>query len=235
MELNKIYNEDCLEGMKRIPDGSVDLIVTDPPYLMNYKTGRRKDKTHRFNDVILNDDNGQLIVDYVKECYRILKEDSAMYLFCSSHKVDFFKRELEKLFSIKNMIIWVKNNHTAGDLESAFGRKYEIVFLVNKGQRKFNGERLTDIWEFPKVSSDSQLHQNQKPIELIKRCIEKHSNVGDVVFDGFMGSGTTAAAALDINRNYIGFELDEYYFNVAEKRLKNHTTQTDIFNLLEGE
>ena len=235
MKLNKIYNEDCLEGMKRIPDGSVDLIVTDPPYLMNYKTGRRKDKSHRFNDVILNDDNEQLITDYVKECYRILKDDTAMYLFCSSNKVDFFKRELEKLFSIKNMIIWVKNNHTAGDLESAFGRKYEIVFLVNKGQRKFNGERLTDIWEFPKVSSDGQLHQNQKPIELIKRCIEKHSNVGDVVFDGFMGSGTTAAAALDINRNYIGFELDEYYFNVAEKRLKHHTTQTDIFNLLEGE
>ena len=235
MELNRIYNEDCLEGMKRIPDGSVDLIVTDPPYLMNYKTGRRKDKTHRFNDVILNDDNEQLITDYVKECYRIMKDDTAMYLFCSSNKVDFFKRELEKLFSIKNMIIWVKNNHTAGDLESAFGRKYEIVFLVNKGQRKFNGERLTDIWEFPKVSSDSQLHQNQKPIELIKRCIEKHSNVSDVVFDGFMGSGTTAAAALDTNRNYIGFELDEYYFNVAEKRIKNHTTQTDIFNLLEGE
>ena len=235
MELNKIYNEDCLEGMKRIPDGSVDMIVTDPPCLINYKTGHRKDKMHRFNDVILNDDNEQLITDYVKECYRILKEDSAMYLFCSSHKVDFFKRELEKNFIIKNMIIWVKNNHTAGDLESAFGRKYEIVFLVNKGQRKFNGERLTDIWEFPRVSGDGQLHQNQKPIELIKRCIEKHSDVGDVVFDGFMGSGTTAAAALDTNRNYIGFELDEYYFNVAEKRLKNHTTQTDIFDLLEGE
>ena len=235
MELNKIYNEDCLEGMKRISDGSVDLIVTDPPYLMNYKTGRRKDKTHRFNDVILNDNNEQLIVDYIKECYRILSDDTAMYLFCSSNKVDFFKKELEKFFSIKNMIIWVKNNHTAGDLESAFGRKYEIVFLVNKGQRKFKGERLTDIWEFPKVSTDGQLHQNQKPIELIKRCIEKHSNVGDVVFDGFMGSGTTAAAALDTNRNYIGFELDEYYFNVAEKRIKNHTTQTDIFDLLEGE
>ena len=234
MKLNKIYNEDCLEGMKRIPDCSVDLIVTDPPYLINYKTGRRKDKTHRFNDVILNDDNEQLITDYVKECYRILKDDTAMYLFCSSNKVDFFKKELEKVFSIKNMIIWVKNNHTAGDLESAFGRKYEIVFLVNKGQRRFNGERLTDIWKFPKVSSDSQLHQNQKPIELIKRCIEKHSNVGDVVFDGFMGSGTTAAAALDTNRNYIGFELDEYYFNVAEKRIKNHTTQTNIFDVLEG-
>ena len=77
MELNKIYNEDCLEGMKRIPDNSIDLIVTDPPYLVNYKTGHRKDKEHRFNNVILNDDNEDLIKNYIKECYRILKDDTA--------------------------------------------------------------------------------------------------------------------------------------------------------------
>lgn len=232
MELNKIYNEDCLEGMKRIPDKSIDLIVTDPPYLINYKTGHRKDKTHRFNDVILNDDNEQLITDYVKECYRILKEDSAMYLFCSSHKVDFFKRELEKEFSIKNIIIWVKNNHTAGDLESAFGRKYEIVFLVNKGMKKFNGKRLTDIWNFNRVAGDKQIHQNQKPIELIEQCIEKHSDENEIIFDGFMGSGTTAVAAMNTNRQYIGFELDEYYYNVAMKRLNNHVPhkQTNLFD-----
>ena len=231
MELNKIYNEDCLIGMERIPDNSIDLIVTDPPYLVNYKTGYRKDKEHRFNNVILNDDNEDLIKGYIKECYRILKDDSAMYMFCSSHKVDVFKVELEKHFTIKNMIIWVKNNHTAGDLESAFGRKYEILFLVNKGRTEFKGERLTDVWEFPRVSGDSQLHQNQKPIELIEQCIEKHSDENDVVFDGFMGSGTTAAAALNTNRQYIGFELDEYYYNVAMKRLKNHVPQkqTSLF------
>ena len=129
VELNRIYNEDCLEGMKKLSESSVDLIVTDPPYLVNYKTGHRKDKTHRFNDVILNDDNEQLITDYIEECYRIMKNDSAMYMFCSSSKVDFFKSELEKYFKIKNMIIWIKNNHTAGDLETSFGRKYEIIFF----------------------------------------------------------------------------------------------------------
>ena len=232
MELNKIYNEDCLEGMKRIPDSSIDLIVTDPPYLINYKTGHRKDKEHRFNNVILNDDNEDLIKGYIKECYRILKDDTAMYIFCSSHKVDVFKVELEKHFTIKNMIIWVKNNHTAGDLESAFGRKYEILFLVNKGRTVFKGERLTDVWEFPRVSGDSQLHQNQKPIELIEQCIEKHSDENDIIFDGFMGSGTTAVAAMNTNRRYIGFELDEYYYNVAIKRLNNHVPnkQTNLFD-----
>lgn len=219
MELNKIYNEDCLEGMKRIPDKSIDLIVTDPPYLVNYKTGRRKDKTHIFNKVILNDDNEQLIIDYINECYRILKNNSAMYMFCSSDKVDFFKQQLENKFKIKNMIIWIKNNHTAGDLKGAFGRKYEIIFLVAKGVNHFNGKRLTDVWEFDRVSGKKQLHQNQKPLDLIKQCIEKHSDDGDLVFDGFVGSGTTAIACKELNRNYIGFELDKYYYDIAIERI----------------
>ena len=232
MEVNKIYNDDCINGMKRIHDNSIDLIVTDPPYLISYKTGRRKDKTHRFNETIMNDNNEQLIKNYIKECHRILKDNTAMYLFCSASKVDFFKRELEKYFEIKNMIIWVKNNHTAGDLDSSFGRKYEIIFLVNKGRSLFKGERLTDVWTFPRVVGDNQLHQNQKPIELIKQCIIKHSNTDDIVFDGFMGSGTTAAAALDLDRKFLGFELDEYYYEVAIKRIKNHTTQTNIFDII---
>ncbi|MDN6840435.1 MAG: site-specific DNA-methyltransferase, partial [Tetragenococcus halophilus] len=216
---NKIYNEDCLEGMKRIPDKSIDLIVTDPPYLVNYKTGHRKDKTHRFNKVILNDDNEQLIIDYINECYRILKNNSAMYMFCSSDKVDFFKQQLENKFKIKNMIIWIKNNHTAGDLKGAFGRKYEIIFLVVKGVNHFNGKRLTDVWEFDRVSGKKQLHQNQKPLDLIKQCIEKHSDDGDLVFDGFVGSGTTAIACKELNRNYIGFELDKGYYDIAIERI----------------
>lgn len=221
MELNKIYNEDCLEGMKNIGNNSIDLVVTDPPYLVKYKTGRRKDKSHKFTKEILNDDNEQLLKDYIKECHRIMKDDTAMYMFCSSNKVDFFKQELEQYFTIKNMIIWVKNSHTAGDLQSAFGRKYEIVFLVNKGRSKFNGTRLTDVWEFKRVAGKGQLHQNQKPVEMIEQCIEKHSNENDIVFDGFMGSGTTAIAAINTNRNYLGFELDKEYYEIASNRVED--------------
>ena len=236
MELNKIYNEDCIEGMKNISDNSIDLIVTDPPYLVKYKTGRRKDNSHKFTKEILNDDNEQLLKDYIKECHRIMKNDTAMYMFCSSNKVDFFKQELEKYFIIKNMIIWVKNNHTAGDLQSAFGRKYEIVFLVNKGRSKFNGTRLTDVWEFKRVAGKGQLHQNQKPVEMIEQCIEKHSNENDVVFDGFMGSGTTAIACINTNRNYIGFELDEEYYETSIKRINNHVEdkQIDLFEVMDN-
>lgn len=229
MNLNKIYNEDCIKGMKNIENNSVDLVVTDPPYLVKYKTGRRKDKSHKFTKEILNDDDEQLLKDYIAECHRIMKDDTAMYMFCSSNKVDFFKQELEKYFTIKNMIIWVKNNHTAGDLKSAFGRKYEIVFLVNKGRSKFNGTRLTDVWEFKRVAGKGQLHQNQKPIEMIEQCIEKHSNKNDIVFDGFMGSGTTAVACMNTDRNYIGFELDKEYYDIAI----NRTEDTLLNNFME--
>lgn len=212
---------DCLEVMKDIPSESIDLIVTDPPYLIKYKTNRRKNKTHDFCSEILNDDNYDLISNYIKQCYRIMKDNTAMYMFCNCDRVDFFKQELEKAgFKVKNMIIWVKNNHTAGDLKAQFGKQYEIIFLVNKGRCLFNGKRLTDVWNYNRVSGNKQVHQNQKPIDLLERCILKHSKDNDVVFDGFMGSGSTGVACINTNRNFIGIELDESYFNIAKERIE---------------
>ena len=220
IELNKIYNEDCLEGMEQIPDGGVDLIVTDPPYLINYS---RHVKGHRFENKILNDNNPELISKYIKECYRILKNNSAMYMFASHKTVDFFKQELEGTgFNVKNMIIWDKQRQGMGDTSTVFGFQYELIFFVSKGQPKIRGKRLSDIWSFPRVVGRNQVHQNQKPIELIERCVTKHSNEGDVVFDGFLGSGTTAIACLNTNRHFIGFELDKEYFDIATKRIKEH-------------
>ena len=220
-EINKIYNEDCILGMKYIEDDSIDLIVTDPPYLISYKTNYRKNKDHDFCKEILNDNNEQLIKDYVKECYRILKDNSAMYIFCSSKTIDFFKQESEANgFKVKNIIVWVKNNWTAGDLKGQFGQQYEFILLLNKGRKEFNGTRLTDVWMFDRVAGKKQLHQNQKPIELIEQCILKHSNEGDIVFDGFMGSATTAVACKNLNRNYIGYELDNTYYKMACERLR---------------
>ena len=229
MEINKIYNGDCIDGMKHMPDESIDLIVTDPPYLINYKTSYRKDKAHKFSSYIENDDNPDIISQYIKECHRIMKPDTAMYMFCSFDKVEFFKVELEKYFKVKNMIVWVKNNHTAGDLEAQFGKQYELVFLVNKGRSIINGKRLTDVWNFKRVPSDSLIHQNQKPLALIEQCILKHSQEGDTVFDGFMGSGTTAEACINTNRNYLGFELDKDYYNVAQKRLEYRNSLISLF------
>lgn len=154
--MNKIMLGDSYELIKRIPDKSIDLIVTDPPYLINYKTSHRKDKSHKFCKEIANDNNPELVKKIINELYRVLKNNSAMYIFCSFDKVDFFKQCIEQSgFKIKNMIIWVKNNWTAGDLENAYGKQYELCFYVNKGLRKINGKRLTDVW-------DSKKHQRVK-------------------------------------------------------------------------
>lgn len=223
-----LYNEDCIKVMKTIKDKHIDLIVTDPPYLISYKTNHRKYK-HDFETVIQGDDDYDLIANYIKECYRILKDDSAMYMFCSFDKVDFFKQELEKYFTVKNMIIWVKNNWTAGDLYAQFGKQYEIIFLVNKGRKEFNGARITDVWNFDRISGTHQVHQNQKPLELILQCIEKHSKIGDIIFDGFMGSGTTGVASKQLDRKFIGCEIEEKYFNVAKNRIQTYHVKYSIF------
>jgi len=220
----RLINGDCLKEMsKLIEEGvKVDAIITDPPYLINYKTGYRKDKNHDFCKPILNDTNENIIKEFVFKSFNILKENSAFYCFCSSNKIDVFKKIIEdRGFRIKNIIVWVKNNWTAGDLQAAFGKQYEFIILANKGRKKFNGKRLTDVWEFDRVAGKAQKHQNQKPLNLMERCIKKHTNENDIVFDPFMGSGTTGVACKNTNRDFIGIELDKGYFDIAEGRIEN--------------
>lgn len=220
MELNKIYNRDCIVGMQSLPDKCIDLVVTDPPYLMNYRTNHRKNKHHKFCREIKGDNDFGLIESYIKECYRVLKDDSAMYVFCNLVQLPFFMNTaISAGFKIKNIIVWVKNNHTAGDLRAAFARKYENILLLNKGRKILNGKRLTDVWHFDRVVGNKQLHQNQKPLALLERCIEYHSDKGDVILDGFMGSGSTAVAARNLGRRFIGWEIDKEYYDIAQKRL----------------
>jgi site-specific DNA-methyltransferase (adenine-specific) len=216
----QIMQGDCREVTKLLPGGSVNLIVTDPPY-KKYKTNRRKDKSHRFCKRIKGDTDKQLIIDIMPELNRVMKLNSAMYMFCSWDHVDFFKQQLERFFKIKNMIIWKKNSHTAGDLFGAFGYQYEIIFLVHKGRTLYNGKRLTDVWEFDRVVGKKQIHQNQKPVDLLKRCIEKHSDVGDMVFDPFAGSGSTLVAAKSLDRRCIGIEIEQGDVKICKERLLN--------------
>ena len=101
---------------------------------------------------------------------------------------------------------------------------------MNKGRRTINGKRLEDVWDFDRVPSDKLVHQNEKPIPLLMQCILKSSNEGDLVFDGFMGSASTALACMRTNRNFLGFELDGEYFKVAQKRIKEEMfNQKDMF------
>lgn len=144
-------------------------------------------------------------------------------MFCSSKTVDIFKELIELVgFNIKNQIVWVKNNHTAGDLKAQYGQKYEVLIYANKGRAEINGKRLTDVWEFNRVAGPALVHQNQKPVDLLEQCLIKSSKEGDIVLDGFMGSGSTAIACLKNKRNFIGFELDKDYYKISLDRIDDY-------------
>ena len=220
-----LYNDNCLTILDTLLKSGckVDCIVTDPPYLIAYKTSRRKDKTHKFCHEIDNDrpSDTELIKNFIEKSFQLLKDNSAFYCFCSWKTSDIFKNLLEKAgFTIKNQIIWVKNNHTSGDLKAQFGQQYEVCFYCNKGRKFINGKRLTDVWFFDRVSGKSLVHQNQKPVELIEQIILKSTDENDTILDPFMGSGTTGIACVNNNRNFIGIELDKQYFDIAQNRIK---------------
>ena len=215
----KLFHGDCLDVMKNITDESVDLIVTDPPYLMDYKSNRRV-KMDKF-DKIKNDINSyDLISNYFSECYRIMKSNTAIYCFCSWHNVDFFKHEFEKHFKLKNIIVWNKNNHGTGDLKGSYAPKYEFILFGHKGRTLLREKRIPDVIDCPKIPNKFLLHPTEKPIELISIFIKQSSDEDDIVFDGFMGCGSTGIASLNNNRKFIGIELDDKYFEIAKNRIE---------------
>ncbi|MCM1532387.1 MAG: site-specific DNA-methyltransferase [Ruminococcus flavefaciens] len=235
IERNRVYNFDCLCGIREMIEQGllVDCVITDPPYLTGYKSQRRKNKADKFCKAIQGDDKPQLIIDLLPLLNEVMKNNTPLYMFCSPDKVDFFKAEIEKHFTIKNLIVWDKGNHTAGDLEAQYGKRYEFIIYANKGRAKFNEDafRYNDIWYFPRVTGEKQIHQNQKPTDLISRIISQHTEPGDLILDAFMGSFSTAVAAYNLQRDFVGFETDEEYFNKGLKRLEAVKNQISIFDL----
>lgn len=189
---------------------------------MSFKSSRRKDK----HKVIENDDNLYWLTDWVNDLFRVMKEDSHMYIFCSWHNIDVFKKELEAKFKVKNILIWEKNNHGSGDLTGDFAPKYEMCLFINNG-KKLNGKRESNIIKAKKT--DNELHPTQKPVNLMEYLIEKSSEKGDLVMDCFSGSGTTAIACHNTGRRFIGWEIDNDYYNTSIKRLQQHQQQLTMF------
>lgn len=213
--------DDCIDFIKGMPDSCVDIIVTDPPYGIKYKTNYRINPEHDFCSCILNDDNCDIIKIFLSEAYRIMKENTAMFMFASPKRT----RECEELFynsdfKIKNRIVWVKNNWTAGDLRGQFGQQYEVIYLAVKGRPFIRGKRWPDVWNFDRVPFSQAIHQNQKPVQLLERCIESFSDEKQFVFDPFAGSGSTGIAALNTGRNFGGIEISRKYYDNALSRLE---------------
>ena len=281
MELNKIYNEDCLEGMKRIPDKSVDMILCDLPY---GTTACAWDTIIPFEPLW-------------EQYERVIKDNGAIVLTASQPFTSALVMSKPKLF--KHEWIWEKQKASNFMAAKYSPLKYhESILVFGKGRVNYNPQKykVLEIEElisktkkeleqiminreydrFGKIdrrkvvndpttnkqhlgnrvvrtrnsdtgyrnpksvlkinkSINKNIHPTQKPAPLFEYLIKTYTNEGETVLDNCMGSGTTAIACINTERNFIGFELDETYYEKSLKRIKEHTTQTDIYNLLEGE
>jgi site-specific DNA-methyltransferase (adenine-specific) len=222
MSTQTIINADFKVAMEGMGAGSVDLIVTDPPYGMDYQSSWRTDKYEK----IANDITLEWVKPFFAECFRVLKDNSHIYAFCNDYAISEFRNAMEEVgFTPKRTLVWVKNNHTSGDLEGDYGNKTEFLLYAQKGRRELNGTRDTNVLNYSRVASE--LHPTQKPTELISFLIVKSSNENDTILDPFMGSGTTLVACKHLNRNCVGIEISEKYCAIAQERLDS--TPTPMF------
>lgn len=198
--VNKVIQGDCLEVMKQMPDKCVDLIITDPPYGMEFRSNYRREK----HDKIAGDDQFPLWI--FEEFKRISR--GGYYVFCRWDNLVMFPKP-------KSVIAWVKNNWSMGDLEHEHGRQWEACAFYPMENHKFI-KRIPDVIRSNRTGNN--LHPTEKPIDLISQIVA--ANEGDLIFDPFLGSGTTAVAAKQLGREYIGIELSEKYCEIANQRLR---------------
>lgn len=215
MNAVNIFEGDCLEKIKQMDDNTFDLILSDPPY-MEYKTGHRKDKGDKLSQAIIYQDQEDQ-VETIRECLRVLKINSAMFLFTNWQNIWWMQQPFQSF--IRNMIIWDKGNWSAGDLKGSFGNQYEVAFLLTKGNDwTYTGKREPDIWHIPRMGTD-RIHATEKPVELYRKCIENTCNPDAFILDPYVGSGSSAEAALRTGRNFLGYEIDQEYHKRATERI----------------
>lgn len=216
---SNLYNGDAVEILKTFKDNSVDMVLTDPPYGISYI-----DTRNSFNPDYKDDENYaiELLERVAIELKRITKPGSHLYFFSGYSNAFKFQQILSKYFLVQeNWITWVKNNHTMTDFDKNWAYKYEIIwFCKNENDsRKLNYSVSPDVLEYPIPTNKK--HSAQKPIELLKYIIGNSSLEGEVILDPFMGSGTTPLSAKLMNRKYIGIELEEDIYKIANEMVKS--------------
>lgn len=222
MRLNYIDCIDCLEGLKEVPDKSVDLVVTDPPYGIGIKSqGQSKGgvgaKLNPWADVC----NASLwYTAWLRECRRVLKDDGALWSFINwRYFPTLYKAGLDMAWSIESLLVWDKCWIGPGGLKG-LRPSYEQVALFAGDAFKIPDRGLADIQRFKWSSHKPTGHLAEKPLDLISWIIEASGKRdGAVILDPFMGSGTTACAALRAGCNYIGFEMDPNWAEKARERI----------------
>jgi site-specific DNA-methyltransferase (adenine-specific) len=211
----KIILGDAVVELQKLANESVDCLITDPPYGIDYSSNRRE--VNEDLGGIVNDQESafELLDDVMAVVEKKLKPNSHLYIFTSWKVYPQFERIISKYFEIKNVLVWDKENHGSGDLDSNYGEQYELIIFATNGRRFLNGTRPSNILRYGKVYL--QKHPTQKPTDLLEALIDKSTKEGELVVDPFMGSGSTCKAAKNMGRTYLGIELDERWYKLAQE------------------
>lgn len=222
----KLVYGDCLNIIKQIPDSSVDLLVTDPPYPTTSRGNAGNSggmcQTKLFTEGKVFKHNSIDCSQYAHEFYRILKDGSHCYVMTNHiNLIKMLNTFTNSVFHFIKCLIWNKGNKIMGQY---YMSQFEYILFFRKGKGvKINHCGTSDILSVPnnktKDMNGKNLHDTEKPVELMKILIDNSSQIGDTVLDPFMGIGATGIASKQLNRKFIGIELDENYYNIAVKRI----------------
>lgn len=213
---------DCLELMKDIPDESIDLLVTDPPYKIvqggctNKAVRLKGSNQEQLKKGTLFNNNSIKFSEWIPEVYRVLKNNSHCYIMSNDRNINELLNICEKVgFKLLNILVWGKNKHSPNRY---YLKNCEFIVFLRKGKAKnINNMGTKQLLLIDNVENKN--HPSEKPIKLMKILIKNSTNEQDKVLDPFMGSGTTGVACKELNRNFIGIELDKDYFNIAKERI----------------
>lgn len=235
--LNKIICGDCLEVMREMPSESVDLVVTSPPYNIGgarygnmWPNAALQHGYSHYDDNMPHDEYADWQYECLKEMYRLIKKDGAIFY---NHKwriqglLLMDRRDIIRDLPVRQIIIW-KRKGGINFNDKFFLPTYEVIYLIAKDKFKLvrGANTYGDVWEFTQEMNND--HPAPFPVALIDRIIS--STKAKIVLDPFMGSGTTAMAALGLNRNYIGIDISPDYCKMAEDRIAEYESQPKLFS-----
>jgi len=217
----ELWHGDCLELMKNIPDKSVDLVLTDPPYNI-----ARNNNFHTMGRAGIDfgawDKNAD-IFSYIKECYRVLDKNGSFIVFNAWKNLGDISKFSESLgFVTKDMLRLEKRNPMPRNRDRRYITDYECAIWFTMPQAKWVFNRQDAKYQRPKFvcSIDKGLHPTQKSLKLMEDLVKIHSDSGQLILDCFAGSGTTCLAAKNLNRQFIGIEKEKEYYDICVERLK---------------
>ena len=218
VKLENVFKGDAVTILKTLESNSIDCVLTDPPYGIDYKD------TRETSNAAYKDGKEyalKLLEDVCKELKRVLKKDAHLYFFSSCSNLIEFKQILMKYFDVQfNPLIWVKNNHTMCDFQNKYASKYELIWFCHngvEGDRKLNYKCSPDILNYDIPTGKE--HSAQKPVELLKYLIGNSTVEKETVLDMFAGSGSVGIAAKELNRNFILIEVSEEHYNLILKKV----------------